>query len=556
MFWDQHIEVMTSTPNPKAATPPTSDLGRLPSKLSPSRAKDFLTCPLMFYRKSIERRPTKNTVQNTRGTLAHEALEELFRLPREERTVEKAHTYVKPAWDALKERKSYKDMVEEGSEEEARMLAYAREMVTNYFKIENPQAFDAGHLEYHAEAEIGGLALHGYIDRLDKAPIPSEGGTEKYLISDYKALTLDTPLPTPTGWTTMGEIKPGEYLLGSDGAPVQVLNKSKVHHDRRCFEVQFDNHFTITADEDHLWKVQYDNGLQEAVVTTATLIDLLAEHPDLAVPATQPVWMPYNPDLPVPPRQLGMWLGAGCPAEEAPHTEQHEELAAIQAGQRIPVQYLRASVEQRVGLLDGLLSNMTVVREENSLTVYCNSEELLESFDELIFSLGGISWPGEEPHSRVLPGKPITELRVRNITAVTEVDSQPTQCVEVDAPDALFLAGRAMIPTHNTGKIPSDRYLDDAFFAMRIYALLLYEETGEVPYMLRLIYLKGQNAQEAVRRVIVTPELLERTRRDIESIWKRIRTAAATGNWPTKTGPLCNWCDFKNICPAWGNEES
>ena len=36
-----------------------------------------------------------------------------------------------------------------------------------------------------------------------------------------KALALDTPLPTPTGWTTMGDVAVGDRLLGADGEPTR-----------------------------------------------------------------------------------------------------------------------------------------------------------------------------------------------------------------------------------------------------------------------------------------------------------------------------------------------
>ncbi len=54
-----------------------------------------------------------------------------------------------------------------------------------------------------------------------------------------KALALDTPLPTPDGWTTMGEVKAGDRLLGADGRPTTVVNAFEVLHDRPCYEVEF-----------------------------------------------------------------------------------------------------------------------------------------------------------------------------------------------------------------------------------------------------------------------------------------------------------------------------
>src|SRR6266566_5201750 len=52
-----------------------------------------------------------------------------------------------------------------------------------------------------------------------------------------KALALDTPLPTPTGWTTMGKVQPGDQLLGSDGCPTRVVAATGVMDGRPCYEV-------------------------------------------------------------------------------------------------------------------------------------------------------------------------------------------------------------------------------------------------------------------------------------------------------------------------------
>ncbi|GAA4243960.1 hypothetical protein GCM10022255_005110 [Dactylosporangium darangshiense] len=69
-----------------------------------------------------------------------------------------------------------------------------------------------------------------------------------------KALALDTPLPTPDGWTTMGEVRAGDRLLGADGRPTTVVNAFEVLHARPCFEVEFSDGSVIVADAEHLWK--------------------------------------------------------------------------------------------------------------------------------------------------------------------------------------------------------------------------------------------------------------------------------------------------------------
>jgi len=56
-----------------------------------------------------------------------------------------------------------------------------------------------------------------------------------------KALALDTPLPTPTGWTTMGEVRVGDHLMGADGKPTRVVAATEVMHGRPCYELEFDD---------------------------------------------------------------------------------------------------------------------------------------------------------------------------------------------------------------------------------------------------------------------------------------------------------------------------
>ena len=68
-----------------------------------------------------------------------------------------------------------------------------------------------------------------------------------------KALKLDTPLPTPTGWTTMGDVSIGDYLLGADGKPTRVVAATDVMLNRPCFEVEFSDGTVIVADAEHQW---------------------------------------------------------------------------------------------------------------------------------------------------------------------------------------------------------------------------------------------------------------------------------------------------------------
>src|SRR5690349_6487573 len=68
-----------------------------------------------------------------------------------------------------------------------------------------------------------------------------------------KALALDTPLATPTGRTTMGEVAPGDLLYGADGRPTRVVAATDVMLDRPCFRLTFSDGSTIVADAEHQW---------------------------------------------------------------------------------------------------------------------------------------------------------------------------------------------------------------------------------------------------------------------------------------------------------------
>ncbi|WP_432541618.1 replicative DNA helicase [Kineococcus sp. SYSU DK002] len=85
-----------------------------------------------------------------------------------------------------------------------------------------------------------------------------------------KALALDTPLPTPTGWTTMGEVAVGDELIGADGEPTRVVAATEVMHGRPCYEVRFSDGSAIVADAQHQWAVDRDGRPQ--VVTTEDLL--------------------------------------------------------------------------------------------------------------------------------------------------------------------------------------------------------------------------------------------------------------------------------------------
>jgi hypothetical protein len=76
-----------------------------------------------------------------------------------------------------------------------------------------------------------------------------------------KALALDTPIKTPNGWTTMGELKDGDKVFGLDGKPCNVVKAHDVMHGRKCYEIEFENGEKIVADGEHRWFTQTENDI-------------------------------------------------------------------------------------------------------------------------------------------------------------------------------------------------------------------------------------------------------------------------------------------------------
>ena len=353
-----------------------------------------------------------------------------------------------------------------------------------------------------------------------------------------KALALDTPLPTPAGWTTMGEVGAGDQLLGADGRPVTVVAATEVMHGRPCYEVEFSDGEVIVADAQHQWLTwtrrarRYDaqargharefaSPVPPEVVTTEQIARTLrcptVDHrPNHAVSVSQPLELP-EADLPVPPYALGVWLSGGAPASAGfttadPEIAMHIEaagLAVVPQGARyrylmafpdtacgtvqgalrtlgvlgnkhIPLSYLRGSEAQRRALLAGILDTDGTVTSTGSIQLAVTNRELAEGTQELVASLGyrcsmstkrvkgrseasstcymvnftapdRVFWLDRKHllHKERLHHRP-QRTRWRYIVDARRVPSRPVRCVQVDSADRLYLAGRSMIPTHNS----------------------------------------------------------------------------------------------------------
>ncbi|UKY49156.1 RecB family exonuclease [Streptomyces inhibens] len=157
---------------------------RPPVALSPSRAGDFMQCPLLYRFRVIDKLPEKPSAAATRGTVVHAVLERLFDAPAAERTPAEARAMVPGAWEKLlAERPELAELFADdaGGERLATWLTEAEALVERWFSLEDPTRLEPAERELYVETVLdSGLRLRGFIDRVDVAP------TGEVRIVDYK----------------------------------------------------------------------------------------------------------------------------------------------------------------------------------------------------------------------------------------------------------------------------------------------------------------------------------------------------------------------------------
>jgi deoxycytidine triphosphate deaminase len=257
-----------------------------------------------------------------------------------------------------------------------------------------------------------------------------------------KALALDTLVPTTQGWTTIGEIRPGDLVFDQDGFPTVVLATTAPMLGRPCREVVFSDGTTVVADVEHQWRTITKNNRRcgrrrDGVVTTGEIERTLHVRGERnhQVPLAGAVWYPTR-DLPINPYVLGVWIGDGtttaaevtCADDEilaeiahagyavaaqrtrplvyriggTGHTrstvtgqyERNESLSStlrnvgLLGRKHIPEEYLQASIEQREALLEGLMDTDGYVDELGRCDLTTVREWLAHQYCELVASLG------------------------------------------------------------------------------------------------------------------------------------------------------------------------
>ena len=106
--------------------------------------------------------------------------------------------------------------------------------------------------------------------------------------------------------------------------------------------------------------------------------------------------------------------------------------------------------------------------------------------------------------------------------------------------------GELVIVDYKSGKAPLAKYKEPRFFALKLYALLIQKELGEMPSELKLIYLKNST----IHTLKVTQDSLDQVKIEVLEIWNNIKKAFETNEFPATKNTLCDWCYYKPICPV------
>lgn len=106
--------------------------------------------------------------------------------------------------------------------------------------------------------------------------------------------------------------------------------------------------------------------------------------------------------------------------------------------------------------------------------------------------------------------------------------------------------GELVIVDYKSGKAPLAKYKEPRFFALKLYALLIQKELGEMPSELKLIYLKNST----IHTLKVTQDSLDQVKIEVLEIWNNIKKAFESNEFPATKNTLCDWCYYKPICPV------
>ena len=375
-----------------------------------------------------------------------------------------------------------------------------------------------------------------------------------------KAIDVDTPIATPSGWVRMGDLVDGDTVFDENGSPCRIVQAHQPYIAEKMYRFTFSDGSTLDTDAPHQWvtwthadrksfnrsdslrqKVINDTthgypedwvnwtrhnrwgnstGVGPKIRTTQEIADTLTygKRGDLShsIPTARALQMPEQP-LPFDPYVFGLWLGDGSSsageicahADDIPSLSEYLDSAGLKhlavrpskgmarlvtvvglyaairglgvlGSKNVPDTYLWASPSQRAQLLAGLLDSDGYIDKDSGQIEFVNTNKNIA--DAVVFlarSLGQkpvlsegvatlygkdcgpkyrVMWrPTVNPfylsrkRQRFQPlGRQALKNFHRMIVKCEQVEPTLVRCLTVDSPNSMYLAGEALIPTHNT----------------------------------------------------------------------------------------------------------
>jgi len=267
-----------------------------------------------------------------------------------------------------------------------------------------------------------------------------------------KMLPLDTPIPTPSGWTNMGDLQVGDKVFDQHGLVTEVTWVSPVNETPESYTIYFDDGVEIKACADHQWfartKSNRLSGTDYKVVDTKKMYTRYLENQGVSwsMPVPKPVEYEEQ-NLPLPPADFVNLIFNKEKDKTFAKSKQLKEILK----KRIPQAYLMGSIEQRIEFFEALIDTYNNTR---FFPISKKKEpEFRKDVVQLIRSLGiKVFDKGKDSiFFRVTSKKSIhTERIVKEIRPCSPV---PMRCISVSSMDKSYLCGKEYLVTHNTNQL-------------------------------------------------------------------------------------------------------